>query len=73
MWYRIVRLLKSMGNAYVFYSNPFKYFLSFLLALLIPYAVYIFWGSFVVLILAALGIYFLFKLIKSALKSSPLS
>lgn len=71
MWYRLVRLLKSGGNAYVFYSNPFRYLLGALLVLLIPYAIYIFWGSLFVLILAAFGLYFLFKLIKSALNRSP--
>lgn len=73
MWYRISRLCKAGSNAYVFYSNPFRYFVTFLLALLIPYAVYLFWGSLFVLILAAFGIYFLFKLVKSALKKAPLS
>lgn len=73
MWYRIIRLLKSGGNAYVFYSNPVRYFLGALLVLLIPYAIYIFWGSLIVLILAAFGIYFLFKLVKSAFKKAPLS
>ena len=73
MWYRIVRLFKAGGNAYVFYSNPFRYFLAFLLALLIPYAVYIFWGSVIVFILAGIGVYFLFKLIKSVFKKAPLA
>lgn len=71
MWYRIVRLLKAGGNAYVFYSNPFRYLLGALLVILIPYAIYIFWGSVIVFILAALGIYFLFKLVKSAFKNAP--
>ncbi|WP_234572806.1 hypothetical protein [Rhodohalobacter sp. 614A] len=73
MWYRIVRLFKSGGNAYLFYSNPFRYFLGALLLLLIPYAIYIFWGSIFVLILAGFGIYFLFKLIRSAFKKAPIS
>jgi len=73
MWYRILRLLKTGSNAYIFYSNPFRYFLAFLLALLIPYAVYIFWGSVIVFILAAIGVYSLFKLIRSALNNSSTS
>lgn len=73
MWYRIARLLKSGGNAYIFYSNPFRYILGALLVLLIPYAIYIFWGSLIVFILAGIGIYFLFKLIKSTFKKVPLS
>lgn len=73
MWYRILRLLKTGGNAYIFYSNPLRYLLGALLVLLIPYAIYIFWGSFIVLILAVFGLYFLFKLIKSAFKHAPLS
>lgn len=71
MWYRIARILKSGGSAYAFYSNPFRYFLGALLVLLIPYAIYIFWGSVVVLILAVLGIYFLFKLIRITFKKTP--
>lgn len=70
MWYRIIRLLKAGSNAYVFYSNPFRYFLAFLLAVLIPYAIYIFWGSVVIAILAAVGVYFLFKMIFSAFVNS---
>lgn len=73
MWYRIVRLLKTGGNAYIFYSNPFRYLFGALFVLLIPYAIYIFWGSFIVLILAAVGIYFLFKLFKAAFKNAPYS
>ena len=73
MWYRIIRLIKAGGNAYIFYSNPFRYLFGLLLILLIPYAIYIFWGSLIVIILAAFGVYFIFKLIRSAFEKAPYS
>ena len=65
MWQRVVRLLATSVNIYAFYSNPFKYLLSLALVVLIPYAVYIFWGTLALALLAGVGFYFLIRWISS--------
>lgn len=63
MWQRIVRLLTAFFNAYSFYSNPVGYILGLLAVLIVPYLVYIFWGTLIVIGLMALGIYFIYRLL----------
>jgi uncharacterized BrkB/YihY/UPF0761 family membrane protein len=41
--------------------------------LLIPYLAYIFWGTFVILILTGLGFYMLYRLVANARKGSSYS
>lgn len=65
MWQRFLRLLTTGLNIYSFYANPLRYILSLLAVILIPYLIYIFWGSLVIIALSALGIYFLFRAILS--------
>lgn len=65
MWSRILRLLTSMLNIYSFYSNPVRYILSLLVIMIIPYLIYIFWGSLIIIALLCLGIYFLYRLVKT--------
>jgi multisubunit Na+/H+ antiporter MnhB subunit len=63
MWQRILRLLSTGLSAYSFYSNPIRFLVSLLCAILIPYLAYIFWGSIIILGLIILGIYLLYKAI----------
>jgi len=63
MWQRIIRLLTALFNAYSFYSNPVGYVLGVLAVIIVPYLVYIFWGSLIFIGLLALGIYFLYRLL----------
>lgn len=63
MFKRFIRALTAFFNAYSFYRNPIGSLLSMLLVLLIPYLIYIFWGSIVVLLLAATGVYAILRFI----------
>lgn len=68
MWQRVLRLLSTGLNAYSFYSNPFRFIISILCVLLIPYLAYIFWGSLIIIGLIVLGIYLLYKAISASRK-----
>ncbi len=69
MFNRFLRLLTMGINAYSFYSNPFRFLATLFTLFLIPYLTYIFWGSILVIILAILGIYFLYKVIQTSLQN----
>lgn len=63
---RIGTIIKALLGAYGFYKSPVKFILSILSVAILPYLVYIFWGSLVVLVLAGFGVYFIFKLMVGA-------
>lgn len=69
MWQRLVRLLITGFNISSFYTNPVRYIFSILIALLIPYLAYIFWGTVVILALIVLGIYLLYLALKESRKN----
>jgi len=62
MWNRIVRLLTALFNAYSLYQNPVKYLVSVVAVLLVPYLIYIFWGTLIIIALIITGIYAVYKL-----------
>ncbi len=64
MWQRILRILTATGYAY---NSPLRFLATVVGLILIPYAAYIFWGSLALLILAAAGIYFLFRLLGNSI------
>lgn len=66
MFNRILRLLATGVNAYSFYSNPVRFLATLIAIIIIPYLAYIFWGAVVIIALAALGIYFIYKAITSS-------
>ncbi len=68
MFNRFLRLLTVGINAYSFYSNPVRFFATLFSLLLIPYLTYILWGSILIIILAILGAYFLYKVIQTSLQ-----
>ncbi len=70
MWQRILRLLATGINAYSFYSNPVRFIVSLFCVILIPYLAYIFWGTVVIVGLAILGIYFIYKAITTSSSSA---
>ena len=61
MFNQILRLLATGINTYSFYSNPIRFLATLIAVILIPYLAYIFWGAVVIIVLAALGIYFIYK------------
>lgn len=69
MFNRILRLLATSINAYSFYSNPLRFFISILCIFLVPYLAYIFWGVAVILALAVAGLYFIYKAIRSSIEN----
>lgn len=69
MWPQILRLLTSVLNIYSFYANPVRYILSLLMIVAIPYLVYIFWESLIIIGLAGLGIYFVYWFLKKSGKN----
>lgn len=69
MFNRILRLFATGINAYSFYSNPLRFFISMLCILLIPYLAYIFWGVAVILALAIAGLYFIYKAIRTSIEN----
>ncbi len=69
MFNRILRLLTTSINAYSFYSNPLRFFISILCIVLVPYLTYIFWGSIIIVALAIAGLYFIYKVIRSSIES----
>lgn len=69
MFNRILRLLATGLNAYSFYSNPLRFFVTLICILLIPYLTYVLWGSLFILILAAVGLYFIYKAIRNSFKN----
>lgn len=70
MWQRLLRALTALLNMYSFYSNPVKYIFSLIMIMVVPYLVYIFWGSLVIILLIALGIYLLYRGYKKSTKSN---
>ncbi|WP_148899332.1 hypothetical protein [Fodinibius salinus] len=62
MWQRFLRLLTIGFNAYSFYSNPVRFIVSILCVILVPYLAYIFWGTVIVILLAAAGIYLIYRI-----------
>ena len=69
MFNRILRLLATSINAYSFYSNPLRFFISILCIVLVPYLTYIFWGSIIIVALAIAGLYFIYKAIRSSIEN----
>lgn len=69
MFNRFFRLLATGINAYSFYSNPLRFLATLLCLILIPYLTYILWGSLIIVILAILGIYFIYKAIRGSIKN----
>lgn len=65
MWSRIVRALTALLHAYSFYSNPFRYIISLLALLVIPYLVYLFWGGVFLVLAFIAGAYFLYRYVKA--------
>lgn len=65
MWQRLIRLISTGLSAYSFYSNPFRFILMLLGVIVIPYLVYIFWGSVIIIALAVLGTYLIYRAWKS--------
>jgi hypothetical protein len=70
MWERLLRLLATGLNIYSFYSNPFRFILSILCVILIPYLIYIFWGTLIVIALIVFGIFFIYKAIQASKRNS---
>lgn len=70
MWQRLLRLLATGFNIYSFYSNPVRFIVSILCAILIPYLAYIFWGALIIVLLIILGIFFIYKAIQTSKRNS---
>lgn len=70
MWQRFLRLLATGLNAYSFYANPVRFIISILAIILIPYLAYIFWGVLIIIALAALGIYLIYKAFSASKKQT---
>lgn len=70
MWQRFLRLLSTGLNAYSFYSNPVRFIASILCVILLPYLAYIFWGTVVVIALAAAGIYLVYRTLTTQKKNT---
>lgn len=70
MWQRLIRLLSTGLSAYSFYSNPLRFILTLLCAIAIPYLAYIFWGTVIIIALAMLGVYLIYRAVKSKKKST---
>lgn len=70
MWQRFLRLLATGLNAYSFYSNPVRFVTTILCIILIPYLAYIFWGALIIIALIILGIYLIYRAIKSSQKDT---
>lgn len=70
MWQRFLRLLATGLNAYSFYSNPVRFLATLIAIIIIPYLAYIFWGAVVIIALATLGIYFIYKAITASRKNN---
>ena len=68
MWQRFLRLLATGLNVYSFYSNPVRFVTTILCIILIPYLAYIFWGAHIIIALIILGIYLIYRAIKSSQK-----
>lgn len=69
MWHRIVRLFTTGFNLSTFLANPVRYIFRVLIVLLIPYLIYIFWGTVLILALIVLGIYLLYLALKESRKN----
>lgn len=70
MWQRFLRLLSTGLNVYSFYSNPVRFVTTILCIILIPYLAYIFWGALIIIALIILGIYLIYRAIKSSQKDT---
>ncbi|NGP88301.1 hypothetical protein [Fodinibius halophilus] len=70
MWQRLLRLLSTGLNAYSFYTNPVRFVTSILLVIILPYLAYIFWGTLIILVLIAVGIFLIYKAITSSTEGS---
>ncbi len=70
MWQRFLRLLATGLNVYSFYSNPVRFVTTILCIILIPYLVYIFWGALIIIALIIMGIYLIYRAIKSSQKDT---
>jgi len=69
MFSRILRLLGTGLNAYSFYSSPVRFLTTLIAIIIIPYLAYIFWGAVVIIVLAALGIYFIYEAIRPTISN----
>lgn len=63
MWHRLIRLFRSRVVLKAFAQNPFKTILTALFAALIPYLLYLFFGSLLFFLLFVAGIFVLYRLI----------
>lgn len=73
MWQRFLRLLSTGLNAYSFYSNPVQFIISILCVILVPYLAYIFWGTAIIAVLTAAGIYLAYRILFAQKGSSRYS
>ena len=66
MWFRLLRALTALLNAYSFYSNPVRFILGILTIIVVPYLAYIFLGGVVFAFLMVLGGYFVYRAFKQS-------
>lgn len=60
---RLLRALSAIFNVYSFYTNPVKFIVTLLVALILPYLAYILLGGVVFIIVLVLGIYLMYRTI----------
>lgn len=70
MFNRILRLLSTGFNVYSFYASPLRFILTLGAILLIPYLAYMFWGVLIIIVLAAVGLFFIYKASRSILSKN---
>jgi len=64
MWSRLLRIFSTALNAWRFSSNPMSFILGLISILIVPYLIYLFWGSLILFVLLGLGIWLMYRWVK---------
>lgn len=69
MWQRFIRALAATLQVYTFATSPLRFIITLVTILMVPYLVYIFWGSVILFLLMAVGGYLLYRAYKNGGRS----
>lgn len=61
MLQRIIRYFTALFSAYSFYANPLRYIISLLAITLLPYLLYLFFGTIATIVILAVAVIVLWR------------
>jgi len=61
MLQRLIRYLTALFSAYSFYANPLRFIVTFLSIALLPYLLYLFFGTIATIVILIVAVTFLWR------------